>query len=263
MTTEDVLLVERHAGVATVTLSRPHVKNALNRALITALAATLEALGTDTAVRALVLTGAGGAFCSGADLKSDLGEDPDFMAHLEERVESFHRVVKAIIAADKPVLAAVDGAAVGFGANLALACDLRLVTPESYFQQSFTKLGLMPDGGGTFWLPRLVGLGKAFELIYGAERVSGADAVAMGLANRLSTQATLQGDAATWADKLAKGPPIAHAKLRAALWQNLSATPFEALDREKEGQVQCLRTGDVMEGVLSWMQRRPPEFKGQ
>lgn len=263
VTAEDVLSVETQSGVAILTMNRPKAKNALNRVLVRALGEAMEAYGKDPSVRAIVLTGAGGSFSSGADLKSDVMEDPDFMNHLDARVETFHRIVKGIIASDKPVLAAVDGPAVGFGANLALACDMRLVTPEAYFQQAFTKIGLMPDGGGTFWLPRLVGLGKAFELIYGADAISGADAVTMGLANRLSTKETLRADAIAWAEKLAKGPPIAHAQLRAAMWHNIAAGPVDALDREKTGQVVCLKTGDVMEGVLSWIQKRPPEFKGQ
>lgn len=259
----DILVIDRDGPVAVVTLNRPQSKNALNPALVDELGAALEAVGADEAVRAVVLTGAGGAFCSGADLKAGIMEDPDLMNHLEERMEAFHRMIRAILRAPKPFVAAVDGPAVGFGCDLALACELRLVTPRAYFQERFVKIGLIPDGGGSFFLPRLVGVAKAFELMYSGDSVLGEEAVKLGVANRVVPEATLRDEAVAWAQKLAKGPPMAHRLLKDAVWSSLSGSVFDALDREKHGQLQCLRSADAMEGIMAWMQKREPVFRGQ
>lgn len=259
----DPLLVAREGAVAIVTLNRPASKNALNPALVDALGPALEREAADDGVRAIVLTGAGGAFCSGADLKAGIIEDPDVMNHLDARMDAFHRMIRAIVGAPKPVLAAVDGPAVGFGCDLALACDLRLVTPRAYFQEKFVKIGLMPDGGGTFFLPRLVGLGRALELMYSGDAVQGEEAVRIGLANRIVPPEALGGEALAWATRLAKGPPLAHRRMKAAVWAGFAGTTEDALAREKEGQLECLRSADAMEGVMAWMQRREPTFSGR
>ncbi|MFT3776102.1 MAG: enoyl-CoA hydratase-related protein [Minicystis sp.] len=146
---------------------------------------------------------------------------------------------------------------------LALACDLRLVTPEAYLQEKFVKIGLMPDGGGTFWLPRLVGLAKAMELLYFGEPVPGEQAVAMGLANRVVPAATLREEAMSWAHKLAKGPPLAFAEMKRAVRASLGGTIDSALPLEKDGQIRCLTSADAMEGVMAWMQKREPSFQGK
>ena len=259
----DPLLVAREGAVAIVTLNRPASKNALNPALVDALGPALEREAADDGVRAIVLTGAGGAFCSGADLKAGIIEDPDVMNHLDARMDAFHRMIRAIVGAPKPLLAAVDGPAVGFGCDLALACDLRLVTPRAYFQEKFVKIGLMPDGGGTFFLPRLVGLGRALELMYSGDAVQGEEAVRIGLANRIVPPEALGGEALAWATRLAKGPPLAHRRMKAAVWAGFAGTTEDALAREKEGQLECLRSADAMEGVMAWMQRREPTFSGR
>ncbi len=257
------LLVAREGAVSIVTLNRPASKNALSPALVDALGPALEREAGDEAVRAIVLTGAGGAFCSGADLKAGIIDDPDLMNHLDARMDSFHRITRAIIGAPKPVLAAVDGPAVGFGCDLALACDLRIITEGAYFQEKFVKIGLMPDGGGTFFLPRLVGLGKALELMYSGEAVRGEEAARIGLASRVVPADALMTEALAWATTLSKGPPMAHRLMKAAVWASFAATPDDALRRERDGQLQCLRSADAMEGVVAWMQRREPSFSGR
>lgn len=260
---EEVLLVTRDGAVATLTMNRPRAKNALNTALLDALGAGLRAAAEDPAVRAVVLTGAGGAFCSGADLKAAFVEDPNVLESIDKKLDVYHSIIRTIDEAPKPVIAAVDGPAVGFGCDLALACDLRVASTEAYFQEKFVKIGLMPDGGGTFWLPRLVGLARAMEIMMLGEPIPAARALEMGICNRVVAPGELAAEALGLARALAKGPPLALAGMkraaRAALGQGLGA----ALDGEKEGQMRCLRSGDCMEGVAAWMQKREPEFQGR
>ena len=256
------LLEERHGAVAVLRLSRPETLNALDRELVDALGDALARLGGDSAVRAVVVTGSGGAFCSGVDLKeavSALGRNEA----LGERLSGFHRLIRLIAGGDKPFIAAVDGAAVGFGADLALACDLRVLSERAYLQERFVNIGLMPDGGGTFHLPRLIGVGRALELMLLGERVDAELAKNLGLANRVVEVAALDSTALSLAQKLAEGPPLALAAIKRAVRANLSATLDEALDRERDGQIALLGSRDLIEGVSAWTQQRAPVFTGR
>src|SRR5262245_32458518 len=246
--TEDVLLTERDGAVAVLTLNRPKSKNALDASLIQALGGAIHAVAEDASVRAVVLTGAGGAFCSGADLKSSMIGGPEFVDHLDKALDNYHAVIHAIVGAPKPVIAAVEGPAVGFGCDLALACDLRLAAEGAYFQEKFVKIGLMPDGGGTFWLPRLVGLARAMELMFTGEPVSAERAVAIGLANHLYPAVSLRAEAMRFAHTLAKGPPLAYAEMKRAVRAGLGGTIDTALSFEKAGQLRCLKSNDCFEG---------------
>ena len=161
---ESVLLVEREGPVATLIMNRPKTRNALDPELLEALGTGLREAAEDASVRAVVLAGAGDAFCSGADLKGALG-DLATNSDLGPRITQFHALIRAIVHAPKPFIAAVRGPAVGFGADLALACDLRVLSQDAYIQEKFVAIGLMPDGGGSFWLPRLVGIGRALEYL--------------------------------------------------------------------------------------------------
>jgi 2-(1,2-epoxy-1,2-dihydrophenyl)acetyl-CoA isomerase len=259
---EDVLLVERDGAVAVLTLNRPRAKNALDPALIKALGSTLAALGEDPAVRAVVITGAGGAFCSGADLKAAMS-NPDAFQNLDVTLDHYHAIIRAIVGAPKPVIAAVDGVAVGFGCDLSLACDLRVVSQSASFQEKFVKIGLMPDGGGTFWLPRLVGLARAMEIMLSGEPVNAERAVALGIANRLVQGDSARDEAIRWARELAKGPPLAYAEIKRAVRAGLGGTIDTALDIEKKGQIRLLTSQDCMEGIGAWIQKREPSFQGK
>lgn len=261
--TEPVLLDERDAGVAVLTLNRPRAKNALNFALLDALTAGLASAAQAPEVRAIVLTGAGAAFCSGADLKSSMAEVQGNLGALDTAIDKYHAIIKTIVGAPKPVIAAVDGGAVGFGCDLALACDLRLASGEAYFQEKFVKIGLMPDGGGTFWLPRLVGLARAMEMMLTGEPVPAARALEMGLVNRVVPQASLREEAVSLARSLAKGPPLAYGEMKSAVRLSFGGTIDQALEREKAGQLKCLLSGDCMEGVMAWMEKREPKFTGK
>lgn len=260
---EDVLLTERDGAVTVLTLNRPRARNALNDPLIEALAAAVQAAGEDPKVRVLVITGAGGAFCAGADLKSGIIEREDLFERIDGVLDLYHSLIRSIVGAPKPVIAMVDGAAVGFGCDLALACDLRLFSTAGYLQEVFVKIGLIPDGGGTFWLPRLVGLGRAMELMFTGEPVSAERAEALGLANRVLPAASLREETMRLAQQLAKGPPLAFAEMKRAVRAGLGGTIDTALGLEKAGQLRCLRSSDSMEGIAAWMQKREPNFQGK
>ena len=257
-----VLLVERDGPIAILTLNRPEARNALSPALVLALGKELTRAAEDPEVRVIVLTGAGGAFCAGADLKAVFA-NPELMADLDARILEYHAMIRAIAGAPKPVIAAVDGGAVGFGCDLALACDLRLLSKRAYLQEKFVKIGLMPDGGGTYWLPRLIGTARAMEYILTGAAIDAEKADALGLANRVVAPEKLLEETLSLARELAKGPPIAFREAKQAILAGLGSNLDAALDREREGQKKCLMSGDAMEGVMSFLQKREPEFKGQ
>lgn len=254
------LLVERDGAVGILKLNRASTRNALNRELVVALGDALGEVARDREVRAVVLTGSGGSFCSGADLRSAMTESGN--VDMDRRIDEFHALVRAIVGADKPFVAAVDGAAVGFGADLALACDLRVLSTEGYIQEKFVKIGLMPDGGGTFWMPRLVGLGRALEFLLLGTKIDARMAAELGLANRVVEPAALAETALGLAHELAKGPPLAYAEIKRAVREGARSVE-EALASEKAGQLRLLASKDMMEGVLAWAQRREPGFRGE
>jgi len=260
---DDVLLLQRDGAVAVLTLNRPRSRNALDAALLAALGKALAELSHDTAVRAIVLTGAGGAFCAGADLKAAMASGAPAAEDLDRIIDDYHAIIRAITGAPKPVIAAVDGAAVGFGCDLALACDLRVMSTEAYLQEKFVKIGLMPDGGGTFWLPRLVGIARAMEMLLFGEAVPAEQAVSIGLANKVVPVSMLRDEALRGAHTLAKGPPLAFAEMKRAVRASLGGTLDGALDLEKKGQLRCLASADCMEGIMAWMEKREPSFAGR
>lgn len=257
---EPVLLLEKNGAVATLTLNRPKSKNALDQALIDALGPALKEVAEDRSVRAIVLTGAGGAFCSGADLKAGMmGGGAD----LDKVIDQLHAIVKLLATTPKPVIAAIDGAAVGYGADLALSCDLRILSTRGYLQEIFVRIGLMPDGGGTYWLQRLVGLGRALEYLMLGTRLDAELAERLGLANRVVAPEDLPKAAQELAAQLAKGPPLAIAHIKRSVREAASGNLDEALAREKRNQLELLASKDLFEGVAAWAQKREPEFKGE
>jgi 2-(1,2-epoxy-1,2-dihydrophenyl)acetyl-CoA isomerase len=258
---ESVLLVEQEGPVATLTMNRPATRNALDPELLFALGAGLRAVTADANVRAVVLTGAGDAFCSGADLKGALS-DLEANADLGPRIAQFHALIRAIVEAPQPFIAAVSGPAVGFGADLALACDLRVLGRDAYLQEKFVAIGLMPDGGGSFWLPRLVGLGRALEFLLLGTRIDADLASNLGLANRLVEPGQALIEARALAQSLALGPPLALAAIKRAVRQSTSGTIDDALEREQRGQTALLHSQDFREGVAAWSAKRAPKFQG-
>ncbi|HTQ47609.1 MAG TPA: enoyl-CoA hydratase-related protein [Polyangiaceae bacterium] len=258
----DPVLVETVGATRLVTINRPEARNALTRAVILGVTEAMRTASTDGAVRCVVLAGAGGHFCAGADLRQNIMDDPQLMEHLDGYMDEFHGLVKSIVRCEKPTIAMMDGAAVGFGADLAFACDLRVASKRAYAQEKFVKIGLMPDGGGTFWLPRLVGTAKAMQMILLAEKIEAAELSSLGIVARVVEPDALRTATLEVARVIESGPPLAHAAIKRALYASWGSVE-DALRREREEQLRLLRTSDVMEGVMAWAQKREPKFEGK
>ncbi len=256
------LLVEKAGRTITIALNRPEARNALTRSVLHALAGALRAAADDETIRCVILTGRGGHFCAGADLRRTFAEDPDLMDHLDVYLDDFHAVIRAIVRCPKPVIAALDGAAVGFGADMALACDLRVATTDAYVQEKFVSIGLMPDGGGTFWLPRLLGTARALRAMLLAEKLEAEELDALGLTCAVVPKAELSAATEALARTIEAGPPLAFAALKRAVYEGLGDLEG-ALRREREGQLRLLRTADLLEGVAAWAEKRTPSFRGK
>jgi enoyl-CoA hydratase/carnithine racemase len=263
MSDSDELLTRTTGSVRILSINRPASKNGLTVDLNGKIIAELETAGGDKAIRAVLLTGEGGAFCSGLDLKvaaaqAGTGE----LADPEVRMERyFHGLIRAVRKLEKPVIALVDGVAVGFGCDLALTCDIRLGTPRTRFGEIFVKRGLMPDGGGSYSLPRLVGVAKAMELMLTGDIVEADESARLGLVTKLLPQESAIADAVKYAQMIADGPPMVHAWIKRALYG--SNTLEEALANERKGQLQLLKSRDFFEGVSAFFQKRPPKFTGE
>jgi enoyl-CoA hydratase/carnithine racemase len=256
------VLVETVGRTTRVTLNRPETRNALTKPVVETMAAALDAAAADANVRVVVIGGAGGHFCAGADLRAGFAADPDFFGKLDVYMDAFHSVIRAVVRCPKPVIAAVDGCAVGFGADLALAADLRVASTSAYIQEKFVNIGLMPDGGGTFWLPRLLGTARAMKAILLADKLEAKELNDLGVLAACVPPSDLEGATMALAAKLEKGPPLAFAALKKAVYEGLGDVEA-ALRREREGQLKLLGSQDVMEGVTAWTQKREPDFQGK
>jgi 2-(1,2-epoxy-1,2-dihydrophenyl)acetyl-CoA isomerase len=247
-------------GIATITLDRPDALNSLEASLKKDLLAAFREAGRDRAVRVVILTGAGRAFCVGQDLKERLAPDP---APLDVEVrERFNPLVMAIRLLDKPVIAAVNGVAAGAGASLAFACDLRIAAEHASFVLAFGRIGLIPDTGATWLLPRLVGLGRASELLLLADPLPAAEALRIGLVNRVVPGDELAAQARRLAMSLAEGAPRAMALTKRAMRRALESGFEATLDYEASLQGIAGRTADHAEGLAAFVEKRPPRFTG-
>ena len=255
--------VESAAGVARVTLNRPETLNAWTVGFGRELLGAIESAREDEEVRALLLTGAGRGFSSGADLRAgfELADDgmPDVRGELDD---VYHPVIRALRELEKPVVAAVNGPAVGIGASLAFAGDLVLAAESAFFQLAFANIGLMPDGGSTALLPAAVGKARAFELSLLGERLPAAKALEWGLVNAVHPGDRLLAEAGALADRLAAGPTRSYAASKRALNRWLFGDLDAQLALEAELQHELARTRDFAEGVTAFVQKRPPAFGG-
>jgi 2-(1,2-epoxy-1,2-dihydrophenyl)acetyl-CoA isomerase len=255
------LLVEVGSGVATLTLNRPEALNALNRELKDALLDAVRRVGRDRAVRVVVLTGAGRAFSSGQDLREtgDSGSAPSLAVELRER---YNPLILGLRRLEKPVIAAVNGVAAGAGMSLALACDLRIAAEEASFILAFGRIGLVPDSGLTWFLPRLVGAARAAELMFSTDPLSARDAVRLGLVNRVVPGPELMPEALALAARLASAAPRALALTKRALNRSQEVGLEEALEYEASLQGIAGATADHREGVAAFRDKRQPDFRG-
>jgi len=256
--------ITEDGGITTITLNRPEKLNALAGHMRRDLAEALEAAGSDRAVHVVVITGVGRAFCSGGDVAAmaDMIErqDADEFSRL---LGSARRVVTAIRHMTKPVIASINGPAFGAGFNLALACDLRIASSNATFSQSFAKVGLHPDWGGTYFLPRLVTSNKACELFFLGTTIDAAEAQRLGLINFVVAPSELEAETRKLAERLRNAPAIAIAAAKQAVYLSHSAELEEMLRYETEAQMRCFDSDDGAEGVRAFLEKRPPKFTGR
>jgi 2-(1,2-epoxy-1,2-dihydrophenyl)acetyl-CoA isomerase len=258
------LSVSWEEGVLCLTLHRSHRRNALTASLSRRLGEAL-AQARDPKVRAVLLTGSGGAFCSGLDLRSveEAYARPEPPPLGEWVRRDFGPLVAAMVSLPKPVVAAVEGVAAGAGLGLALAADVRVVDEHTRFVLAFPGVAVGPDSGVSYFLPRLVGLGRAWELLVREAPVGGREAVAMGLAQELAPPGEVVPYARALAHRLAQGPTVAYGLFKRALHRGVSADLGAALEEEARLQEEAARTEDHREAVRAFLERRPPTFRGR
>ncbi len=259
------ILYEIDGGTCRITLNRPQVYNALSSGLIKDITVAIEQAGADETVRVIVITGAGDkAFCSGADLKDGLSQVSNGQLSLGKSLrEGYHPMIMAIRNVEKPVIARVNGVAAGAGFSLALACDVIITADEAYFSQIFVNIGLMPDAGSTFFLPRLVGSLKAFELCSTGRRVYGPEAMSIGLVNQSVPASTLDQIVNKTVDAYVAAPTKAIGAMKRVLNQSLYSSLEHQLEQEAERQDTLGTSTDAMEGIGAFLMKRTANFTGK
>ena len=261
---QNTVLWEQTGGVGRLTLNRPDSLNAWTPELGRELRATLEGPAADPSVRAVLVTGAGRGFSSGADLKAGFDQHPDDgMPDVRKELhELYHPAIAAIRRLPKPVVASVNGAAVGIGCSLAIACDLVLAAESAFFGLAFVNIGLMPDGGSTLFVPAAVGKARAFQMAMLGERVSAAQALDWGLINFVHPDERIGQESDVLVERLAAGPTRSYAATKRALNEMLFPNMDRQLMLEAELQHALARSPDFTEGVSAFVAKRPPAFTG-
>lgn len=262
--TSELVLLEKSEQIATITLNQPETLNALTYDMVVRLGQIVTDLARDPDVRAVVLTGAGRGFCSGANLLGGTGEA--LVAGgmgVRAAIMAMNEVLADIAETEKPWLAAVNGPAVGGGCSLALVCDLVLIAESTYLCVGYVNVGMVTDMGASYLLPRLIGLHKASELAFFGERIYGPQAVEMGLANLAVPGEELPATARSWAARLAAGPTLSIGAMKLAMRRGLHGTFRDALHAEAALLSLIAQTGDAAEGLMAFFQKRKPEFKGR
>ena len=259
----ETIIFDTSSGVATIALNRPKALNAFDGKMHEEVHDALDDVAADEEVRCLVFRGEGRGFSAGADLKgidSDNGGRPDLGEYLRK---TYSQMIQKMAALDKPILASLHGPVYGAGMGLALACDLRIAAESAKFSVAFVKIGLMPDAGVSFFLPRLVGLGRAMQMSVLGEAVEAEEAKEIGLINKLVPDDDLADETIALAQHLAALPTQALGKIRQTLLESFDGDLATALEREAEGQTFCGYTDDHQEGVAAFFEKRPPEFTGR
>lgn len=258
------VLEKREGNIATVLLNRPERMNALNKDLVLALNEVLVRVEADREIDVVVLAGAGRAFCAGGDLQViGKGRQENNITELQPILRSGMQAVLRIRTLRQPVIAAVHGAAAGAGMNIALAADIRIASEDAMFGQNFAKVGLYPDYGGTYFLPQLVGPAKAAELFYTGEMINAAEALRLGLVNRVVPLAQLENEVRALAQKIAKGPTVAIRAVKRSLFGDEKEQLTKKLEQEVEQQMKCFASEDCAEGIRAFFEKRPPKFQGK
>jgi 2-(1,2-epoxy-1,2-dihydrophenyl)acetyl-CoA isomerase len=255
------LLVERSDGIATITLNRPEVRNAFDLAMRREIAEALDAIEADADVRVVVLRGAGEHFSAGGDVKT-MREKRHTAAEGRARVELLNRLVLRLFHFPRPTIAMVDGAAVGAGCNLALCCDIIVASDRARFGEVFARIGLVPDGGGSWMLPRLIGLARAKELVFTADIIDAPDAWRLGLVNRVVPVGELERATRDLAERIAAGPPAVLRMAKHMLNRGATTDLRTALDLEASNQAVALTGEDHQEGLAAFFEKRTPRFTG-
>lgn len=256
--------IAEDSGITTITLNRPEKLNSLAGHMRRDLAEALEEAGSERNVHVVVITGAGRAFCAGGDVAAmaDLIERDD-AEEFSRLLGSARRVITAIRQMTKPVIGSINGPAFGAGCNLALACDLRIASTTATFSQSFAKVGLHPDWGGTYFLPRLVTPNKACEMFFLGETMKAEEALRLGVVNYVVEPGELEAETRKLAERLRDAPAIALAAAKHAVYMSQSAELEEMLRYETEAQMRCFASQDGREGVRAFLEKRAPNFTGR
>jgi 2-(1,2-epoxy-1,2-dihydrophenyl)acetyl-CoA isomerase len=261
MASSSKLIVTLENGIKRITFNRPERRNAVDTETVELLRAAIERSAEDQ-TRVVVLTGAGDAFCAGADLQAMRQRDPN--TDVTEALRSHtNPTIVAMRRLPKPIIARVHGPAVGVGCSYALACDILIASDQAKFGQAFIRVGLMPDGGSTYFLPRAIGYAKAFELMATGDHISAAEALSLGLINKVVPFEELDQQVNRMAERLAAQPAIALAKIKAGLNYGYVTDLASALEFEAVNQADCFRSEDFIEGVRAFLEKRKPIFKGR
>lgn len=259
----DTVSYEIKDQVAIITMNRPKARNALTKQMRAELTQAITLANNDDTVRVVMITGAGKGFCAGADLV-EMDPDADRDGFITEQLKNeYHPIISSITEANKPYISAVNGAAAGIGGAIAMACDLVVMAEDAFIYSAFGAIALIPDGGTHWMLSRYIGNKKAFEMIAESKRLSAAECVEMGIANRVVPAEQLVEDTLSWANALTKQAPLTLQNTKQILRQASTMSLAEIMDLEAHHQNQNFRSDDFKEGANAFFEKRPPKFTGK
>jgi len=255
------ILLEKKNGVGYITLNRPEKFNSFNREMALLLQSTLDECANDESIRAIYLTGTGKAFCAGQDLGEVTGDNPATFDKI--LLEHYNPIIRRLRNIPKPIVCAVYGVAAGAGANIAIACDIVVVNENASFVQAFSKIGLIPDCGGTYFLPRLIGFQKATAIMMLADKITAQEAERLGMIYKYFSAESFTQESVNIAEAMAKMPTQAFALTKQALNTSMNHSLEEQLQIEDKLQYQAAHTKDYQEGVAAFLEKRNPVFTGK